>query len=181
MAEPELTLDDTHKRIAGIYVENDDLAAVWLSLNPDTGRVTIYDCCYWREVEPFSVLADSLNARGRYIPVAWNNVALAKKLLEDRGCNMLPDRTIDDGPMAEVSARDMQSKMRSRLLAVRRDCKEWQIEFDRFIKQNSKVPTSGFPLMSATRYAIENLKYARSQLAFQPRSRDTRKPRTAIV
>lgn len=176
-----MDLDDTHKRIAGLYAEDDEFAAVWLSLDPNTGRVLLYDCCYWREGEPFSVLADSLNGRGRYIPVAWNDEALAKQLLEERGCNMLPERSVDDGPMAEVSARELQAKMRARLFQVRRECREWQMEFERFVRQDSKVPKTGFPLMSATRYAIANLKYARSLQAFRPRSRDNRKPRTAIV
>src|SRR3546814_7216043 len=74
--------------------------------------VHMYDCCVFRR-EVLAVIAEGLNARGRWIPVAWESALkdMADKLL-DRGCNVLPEPVKDTDALAEGTPRDIEESLR---------------------------------------------------------------------
>ena len=158
-------IDSSYRRIAGVHVQEDGtVAAVWVALDKDTDCVHLYDCAkFSREV--LAVIGEGLNARGRWIPIAWEKSAkdMADKLL-DRGCNMLPEPSTDTDAMAEVVSRDVWERMRTDRFKVDKRLAEWLDEYRTFYREDSQVPKTGHPLMSATRHAISQLEYARRQM-----------------
>lgn len=148
------------KRIAGLRVQPDgDIACVWLAHDKDADTIHLYDACLFRR-EVLAVIAEALNARGRWVPVAWNDKATSDKLL-DRGCNMLPEAAQDSQAMAEVISRDIWERMRSGRWKVDKRLGEWIEDFETYNRDGQAVPTGTHPLMAATRHAVEQLEYAR--------------------
>lgn len=170
-------------RIAGVHlVENGDMGAVWLACDPISQSVNLYDCGVFK-YEVLPVLADALNCRGRWIPIAWEKGAktLSDKLLNDMGCNMLPEPCDDKTGVAEVMARDLWGSIRAGNFRVDDRCKDWMAELDSFrFEGGGQLPKEGFPLMAATRHAMTMLSYAKRQ--FQASKYSTRAPdQTAFV
>lgn len=164
------------KRIAGLHIADDGAwAAVWMALD-ENGVVHLYDCAHFKR-EVLAVIAEGLNARGRFIPVAWTNESMSQNLL-DRGCNMLPEKTDDSDEMAEVISRDILERMRTGRFKVEKRLSEWLEEFRTFNRDESKVPST-HPLMTATRYAMSELQYGRAEKGFQDRKKAV--PKLAIV
>lgn len=162
-------IEDGWRRIAGLYCKDSgEISAVWVAWDPDTDVAHIYDCCHFRREVP-AVIAEGLNARGRNVPIAWAQKEVADKML-DRGCNMLPESADDSAAMAELISRDIWARMRSGRFKVDRRQAEWLDEYKTFNRDGAKVPRDSHPLMTATRYAIGSLAYARSQ-------RETKKTR----
>ena len=127
------------RRICGLHCLDDGtVAAAWIAHDKDTDLVHLYDACVFKR-EVLAVIAEGLNARGRWIPVAWAEKDMAEKLL-DRGCNMLPDPVVDTDTVAEVVSRDIWERMRSGRFKVDRRLKEWLDEFKAFDRQEGKVP-----------------------------------------
>ena len=154
------------KRIAGLHCLPDgDFAAVWMARDGDNDVIHLYDACMFKR-EVLAVIAESLNARGRWVPVAWQNKEFAGRLL-DRGCNMLPEKTPDTDEMAEVISRDIWERMRSGRFKVDRRLQEWLEEFKTFKRDEQKVPRETHPLMSATRHAMGQIEFARAERAFK--------------
>ena len=152
------------RRIAGIEVGDDGtIACVWTAHDKKTDIIHMYDACIFRREVPV-VIAEGLNARGRWIPISWEAKAkdFADKLL-DRGCNMLPEPNKDSDTMAEVVSRDIWERMRTGRFKVDKRLKEWLDEFDTFHRKDSKVPKGTHPMMAATRHAMAMLDYARRQ------------------
>ena len=82
-------IEDHWQRIAGIHKKpNGEIAAVWLARDPDTDVVRVYDACLFKK-EVLAVIAEGLNARGRWVPISWKDKELAAAL-DERGCNMSP-------------------------------------------------------------------------------------------
>jgi len=172
-------IEGTWKRVVGMHVQSDgDLSFCWLALDKDTDTVHLYDACkFSREV--MAVVAEGLNARGRWIPIAYPVEAkeIAAQLL-DRGCNTLPEPYKEADAVREMTARDIQERMRTGRFKVDKRLKDWQDEFKTFYRDDSQVP-KGFPLMSATRHAMANLEWARSNM--KRRSSQNNYSRMAIV
>lgn len=150
------------KRIAGIHMDAEGLlAAVWLAHDKIADVVTVYDCCIFRG-EVFAVIGEGLNARGRWIPIAWERSAeeMAAKLTE-RGCNLMQEGVKESPAMAEVVSREIWERMRTGRFKVDKRLAEWLEEFDLFSKREGKIPVDSSPLMAATRYAIGQLSSAR--------------------
>jgi len=166
------------QRIAGLrFQANGDAAAVWMARDPDNDVVHVYDACrFTREVLP--VIADALNARGRWVPVAWENKEIADKLL-DRGCNMLPDRTVETDALAETMAREVWARSRSGRFKVDSRLKEWQDEFKTYNRVDEQVPRDTHPLMAATRYAVGSLEYARAERSWKQSTKTY--PKVAMI
>lgn len=153
-------IPDTWKRVAGMYVRDDgDIGCVWIARDKDRDLVHLYDACLFQR-EVIAVIADALNARGRFIPVAWTHKEMADALLE-RGVNMLPERCDDSDAAAEIAARDVWARMRTNRFKVERALQDWAQEFATYNREAQKVPRDTHPLMSATRYAVQMLPYAR--------------------
>lgn len=157
-------MDPNWKRIAGIHIQDEgEIAAVWFAHEAEVDRVHLYDCCVFRR-EVIAVVAEGLNCRGRWIPIAWpeGSKDITDKLLE-RGCNMLYDASKDTEAMAEVISRDIWERMRTDRFKVEERMAEWLDEYRSFYRQDSQVPKTAHPLMSATRHAIAQLQYAKKQ------------------
>lgn len=173
-------IDPRWRRIAGLHVQDEGtLAAVWIARDHETDTLHLYDCArFSREV--LAVIGEGLNARGRWIPIAWEKSAeeMSKKLL-DRGCNMLPDPIKETDAVAEVVSRDIWERMRTGRFKVDRRLAEWLDEYRNFYREDSQVPRTSHPLMSATRHAVSQLDYARRQA--QRGEKQTNFPNVTIV
>jgi hypothetical protein len=158
-------------RVAGVFFADDgSIACVWLAYERDTDMVHLYDAAKL-DREVLAVVGEALNARGRFIPVAWcgANKEFAKDLL-DRGCNTIHDAADDGDAMAEVITRTIWERMRSARFKVDRRLTEWLEEFQKFQRTNDgKVPRAGAPLMTATRLALQMLDRGRSTQASRTR------------
>lgn len=174
--------NENWKRIAGIHAEEDgSIGAVWLAHDTEVDVVHVYDSCIFRDQAlQFPVIADGLNARGRWIPIAWHKSAkeISDTLL-DRGCRMLPEPADETQEMAEVDNSQIFTRMQTYRMKVEERLGDWLDELDRYQKQDGKVPLNGYPLMSATRHAMNSLQYA---IKRNPRHlRRNNYPKVAIV
>jgi len=159
-------VDPSWRRISGMSLEDDGtLAVVWMALDRASDVIHLYDVAVFRR-EVLAVISEGINARGRWIPMAWESKAkdMADRLL-DRGCNMIPEPIKETQAGAEVSARDVWERMRTKRFRADKRLAEWIDESRGFYRQDSQVPLEGHPLMSATRHAVERLNYARRQAA----------------
>lgn len=153
------------KGIAGMHVsKTGEVSVVWLSHEPLVDDVTIVDAAIFKTEVPI-VIAESINARGRWIPVAWSHQEMADSLLE-RGCRVLPERTSDSDEMAEMVSRDIWERMRTQRLHFDKRLRNWAEEAAVLERTNGKIPKDPAPLMAATRIAMSELRYARRN---QPR------------
>jgi hypothetical protein len=156
---------ETHwKRIAGLYVmENGDSAAVWIAHDPLADVLHLYDCCLMVKEIPV-VVAEALNTRGRWIPVAWEKHAkgFSGELL-DRGCNMLPDAVDDADANAERVSREILERMRTGRFKADKRLKSWIDEYNTLYHDSTKIPRDSSPLMAATRMAVAMLDWAKRQ------------------
>lgn len=173
-------IDAQAKRICGIHLEEDGtLAAVWLAHDLLDDSVHLYDACLF-EREVVVVVAEGLNARGRWIPIAWHKKSkdCADDLLK-RGCKMLFEGSNDTDAFAEVISREIWERMRSHRFKVDKRLGNWLNEFKSFDKVDSKIPKGNYPLMAATRHAMSQLKFARRQMTKRKTQRIF--PKVAII
>ncbi len=164
------------KRICGIHVQEDgDLAAVWLAHDKETDTIHLYDSCMFK-AEVFAVIAEGINARGRNIPAVVLDSEVAEKL-QERGCRLVYQPEKETPTLVEITARDIEERMRSRRFKVDKRLTDWQDEYKTYYREGAKVPDS-HPLMVATRLAVANLKHAKGR----PVKRQQRNyPRIAIA
>jgi len=164
LAEARVTAGgDGMRRICGIHVEHDgQVAAVWLSHDKDVDRVHLYDCVK-HEREVLAVQAESIKRRGAWIPVAWNEGAkeIADRLLE-HGVNIIPESVKNKDQLAEATALEIWERMRTGRFRVKETLQDWLDEFSTYQRQDGSVPLDTHPLMNATRHAIANLEWART-------------------
>jgi hypothetical protein len=160
------------KRIAGLHrQESGDVAAIWMARDPDTDTVHLYECSLFRNDDKNPIIvAEGLNARGRFVPIAHNSKELAEKLIQ-RGCNMIPDPCKDKPAETEVISSEIAARMRSGRFRVDRRLAEWLDEYKSFYRDGAKVPVASHPLMSATRHAIECMEWARAQSSVRKNQR----------
>jgi hypothetical protein len=168
-------------RVAGIHTEDDGvIACVWLAFERDTDTVHLYDAAKFNR-EVLAVVAEALNARGRFIPIAWG--ASAKEFAADllaRGCNTMHDPADDGDAMAEVITRTIWERMRTARFRVDKRLAEWLDEFKKFERaSDGKLPRAGAPLMAATRRALQMLDRGRSTNS--SRARRNLYPNIAVV
>lgn len=150
------------RRISGVHVENQgEIAVVWLAHDKEADCVHLYDCAVFRR-EVLAVIAEGINARGRTIPMAWEGSAeeIVKKLKE-RGCKALYEGYKDTPAISEVTSRDLWERMRTGRFKVDKRNAEWLDEYRNFYREDGQVPQESFPLMSATRHAMAQIKHAR--------------------
>lgn len=151
---------------------------VWLALDPVTSVVHCYDAAVLRD-EVFAVISEAIGARGRNVPIAYSkkDQAFADKLREN-GLNTIPEACAEDSSLAEVLSRDLEQRMRASQFRVDKRVGEWLSEFNKYYRRDTKLP-DGFPLMAATRHAIEKLSWARPERL--PGVKRQNAPRLAIV
>lgn len=172
-------IEPHHKRIAGMHVTNTgDIALVWLAIDPDSNHIHIYDSSLFH-IEVPAVIADSINNRGRWIPVAWSHKEMKDQYLE-RGVRMLPDPSSSSDEMAETVSRELWERIRGGRISVDKRLKGWAEEAKSLQREKGKIPSDSHPLMAATRIAMQQIKYARRN---QPRStgKKLHRRRVAII
>lgn len=177
-----MTIDPYWKRIAGVHAQTDGtIGAVWLAWDTDIDLVHVYDACLFKR-EVLAVVIEGMNARGRWIPIAWpkSMKEISDKMLE-RGCNMTHEPVATSQEMAEAISLEVWERMRSHRMKVDKRLGEWLEEFKTFQRQGQKLPVETHPLMAATRYAVDLMRdYARRQQPKQ-RGKPTNYPEVSII
>lgn len=150
------------KRICGLHVEdNGDMSAVWMAHDTDTDCVHLYDTAKFVNVLT-PVIAQGLNARGRFIPISYpQGYEELMEDLRDSGCKLLPEGVKETDALAEVISRDILARQKTSRFKVDARLQDWLKELAPFRREDAKIPKTGYPLMSATRHAVANLKRAR--------------------
>lgn len=155
-------MSDSWWRICGLHVEEDGtVGVVWLGHDRTTSVIHCYDCALLKS-EPLAMISSCIGSRGRKIPLAWRkqDEPFAKKLELD-GIDVLPDPCHDNQSWAEVITREIWQKLRTSQFVLEENFGELRNEYELFNWNDSQVPMQGFPLMAATRHAIEKLDWAR--------------------
>lgn len=151
-------------RVAAIAPDGDGvIGAVWLAYERDTDTVHCYDACLFDRLH-LAVSAEGLNARGRFLPVAWPaKQALFKDEFLNRGVNMMHDAADDSDAMAEIISRTMLERMQTGRWRVERRLTEWLDQFAKAQRIEGPVAkATGIPLMAASRYALQMLDRGRA-------------------
>lgn len=162
------------KRIAGVdFGWDHPTAAVWLTWDADADCVYVHDCYRVKQATPI-IHAAAIKARGPKIPVAWPHDGLQHdkgsgeqlaELYRKQGVNMLPERAqfMDErGNGVEAGLMDMLDRMQTGRFKVAPHLHDWWEEFRLYHRKDGKVVKEGDDLMSATRYAIMSLRFARA-------------------
>ena len=168
------------RRIAGFHLEEDGtLGAVWLAHDTDASVVHLYDAALFTREVP-AIIYEGIAARGRHFPMAWRkkDAAMAEKM-DEAGIYTLADPCDDDPAMAEVISRDIWQRLRTSQFRVERRVGEWLEEYRKFYREGQAIPKAGFPLMAATRHAIEMLPYAQAE--FGAGTKTDNHPQMSIV
>lgn len=152
------------RRIAGFQAQDDgSIAVVWIAHDKEADTIHLYDSALFKR-EVLAVVAEGINARGRWIPISWHKEAkeISDKLL-DKGCNMLWEHVDASQPAIEAASLDIWERMRSKRFKVDKRLGEWLEEYRTFYRQDAKVPKNTHPLMAATRHAVGMLDCAKRQ------------------
>lgn len=162
------------KRIVGLDIGWDHpTAAVWLTWDADTDTVYVTDCYRVRQQTPI-IHAAAIKARGAKIPVAWPHDGMQHdkgsgeeiaQLYRKQGVAMLPERAQypdDRGNGVEAGCMDILERMETGRFKVAAHLSDWWEEFRLYHRKDGKVVKEGDDLMSATRYAIMSLRFAKA-------------------
>lgn len=152
-------------RICGIdFGWDHPFCAVWLAHDRDNDIVYVVDCYQVRRETP-PVHAAAINARGKWIPVAWPHDGLnAEKgsgeplgeLYRKHGVKMLPERAkfSDGSSSVETGVMTILERMRTGRFKVFSHLADWLNEFRLYHRKDGKIEKRSDDLMDATRYAI---------------------------
>lgn len=157
-------IEPTWKRIGAFHSEDSGtIGAVWLAHDTVTSVVHVYDVALFTTEVPV-VIAEAIGARGRHYPLAWSkkDKAFADQFL-DAGINVLAEPCTDAPAMIEALSREIWQMLRSSRLRVDKRVGEWLREYKAFSRDGTSIPNKGFPLMAATRHAVEMMNYARAE------------------
>jgi hypothetical protein len=137
-------------------------------------------CYRMREATPV-IHAAALRPWGK-IPVAWPRdgrretlegagIALAKQYTA-QGLDMLAVHAqfTDKSVSVEAGIADMLIRMETGRFKVFKHLNDWFEEFRLYHRKDGRVHKEGDDLMSATRYAVMMLRYAKTSLPPKPRS-----------
>ena len=157
-------IDPSWKRISALHVEDDGtIGAVWLAHDTGTQTLHCYDAAIFRQ-EVQAVVIEAIASRGRHYPMAWRKQDKAfADALQDAGVRMTYEPAEDNQSVAEVLSREIWQRLRTGQFRVERRVSEWIREHKNFDRKDSKVPMNGYPLMAATRHAIEKLSFAKPE------------------
>lgn len=161
-------------RICGIdFGISHPAAAIWLAWDRDTDKVYLYDC-YRKSGETPVYHAQAINARGKWIPVAWPHDGMQQGKSDGRplkdhyraaGVNMMKDsarydKDIGGAQPIEPAVMDILERMRTGRFKVFSTCSEWFEEMRMYHRKDGKIVPVNDDLMSATRYGIMMLRKA---------------------
>ncbi len=176
LREPAFRIPPHWARIAGLdFGWDHPTASVWLAWDREADAVHVYDCYRLREETPV-VHAAALRARGDWIPVAWpqdglqhdkgSGTALAEQYRR-QGVPMLPMHAqfADGSTGLEAGLADMLDRMKTGRLKVAEHLAEWWQEFRLYHRRDGRVVKEQDDLLSATRYALMMLRFAKAEPA----------------
>jgi phage terminase large subunit-like protein len=156
-------------------------AAVELVWDRDTDTVYVSRCYRIREATAV-IHAAALRPWGKELPWAWPRdgrretlegagIALAKQY-EAQGLDMLFQHAQfeDKSISVEAGIADMLIRMQTGRFKVFKHLNDWWDEFRLYHRKDGRVHKEGDDLMSATRYAVMMLRYARTSVPPKPRS-----------
>jgi phage terminase large subunit-like protein len=169
---PAFAIPKHWPRIAGIDFGWDHPAAsAWIAWDRDADIVYVYDCFRVKETTP-AQQAPTLNARGKWIPLAWPHDGLqhdkgSGEALADQyrqvEVNMLPDRAThapgpgqkegQGGNGVEAGVMDMLQRMQTGRWRVFDHLNDWFDEFRLYHRKDGRIVKLRDDLMSASRYA----------------------------
>ena len=162
-------------------------AFVALAHDRDTDTVYVYDA--WRTkgaqaiqagLTPIAHQVALINGKGyQHIPAAWPHDGLQrdkvsgvqlKEEYKKHGVNMLPERaTFEDGTNGvEAGLSQMLDRFQTRRLRVFSHLNEWFEELRLYHRKDGLVVKIDDDLMSATRYGVMMLRYAKSLAELEP-------------
>lgn len=171
--ELPVTLPNHWPRICGLdFGWDHPTAAAWLAWDRDTDTVHVYDAYRVREATPL-VHSAAVKSKGSWIPVAWPHDGLqhdkgsGEQLAEQyrkHGLAMLKERaTFPDGSNGvEAGLMEMLDRMQTGRLKVAKHLHDWWEEFRLYHRDDGKVVKENDDLMSATRYALMMLRFAKT-------------------
>lgn len=148
-------------------------AAVNMAWDRDTDRVYV-TACYRRAMEVPAIHAASIKAWGLWKPVAWphdglqhdkgSGVPLAEQY-RSHGLQMLEEQASHEegGNGVEAGLMEMLERMKTGRFLVFSDLNDWLEEFRLYHRKKGQVVKERDDLMSATRYALMMLRFARVQ------------------
>jgi phage terminase large subunit-like protein len=158
-------------RLCGLDIGWDHpTAAVWIAWDRDADVIHVYDCYRVKEQTPV-VHAAALNARGKWIPVAWphdglqhdpgSGITIAQQY-RDNGANLLKEKaTFPDGSNGlEAGIMDMLDRMKTGRFKVAAHLNDWWEEFRLYHRKDGEIVKVGDDLMAASRYALMMLRFA---------------------
>ena len=170
-------------RICGIdFGWDHPFAAVWIAWDRDTDTVYIYDA--YREKEALMPMqAAAINSRGDWIPCVWPHDGLQHDKKSGRPLsdlyrseyhvNMLRDpfsnppspgqQEGQGGNGVEVGIMAMLNRMEMNRFRVFKTLPLWFEEYRMYHRKDGKIVPFNDDLMSATRYACQSLRFARTK------------------
>lgn len=171
LREPQPTIPPHWPRICGLDIGWDHpTAAAWLAWDRDADVIHVYDAYRQKEQTPVFHAA-ALNARGKWIPVAWphdglqhdkgSGVSIAQQY-RDNGANLLAEKAEwpDGGNGVEAGVMEMLDRMKTGRFKVAAHLNDWWEEFRLYHRKDGQIVKEGDDLMAATRYAVMMLRYA---------------------
>jgi phage terminase large subunit-like protein len=176
---PAFRIPEHWARICGIdFGWDHPTAMVWIAWDRDTDKAYVYDC-YKASAKTVVEHAATVKSRGQWIPVVWPHDGMqsdkgsGKPLAQqyrEQGCEMLAEhfQNPGGGNAVEPGVQAMLTRMQTGTFFVFDHLTDWFTEFRQYHRQDGKIVKKYDDLMSATRYAVQSLRFART-LNFAPR------------
>lgn len=173
LIEDAPVLDRNWAHICGIdFGIGHPTAAVWLAHDRDGDVVHVY-AAYRRRDTPIETHAAAILSRGSWIPVAWPRDGRQRSQISGEpiageyrraGVNMLPEPASfeEGGDKLENGIAMMADRIATGRLKVSRSLGDWFTEYRMYHRKDGKVVKEDDDLLSATRYALMMLRYAKS-------------------
>ena len=178
-----IAIPDYWARIAAIdFGWDHPTAVVWLAHDRDTDIVYVYDCYRASNVLP-AVVAQAIKSRGDWIKVVWPHDGMrgdgrggittadqyrkmGVQMHYQQFCNPpAPDQEEGaSGNSIEPGVQHMLERMMTGRLKVVRTLNDWFQEARMYHRKDGKIVDSQDDLMSATRYAVQSLRFATTQV-----------------
>lgn len=148
-------------------------AAVKLAWDRDTDTIYVTACYRRREAVPV-LHAAAIKAWGEWIPVAWphdgyqHDKGSGEQIADqyrDAGVRMLDDKATHEegGNGVEAGLMEMLERMETGRLKVFAGLNDWFEEFRMYHRKDGKVVKERDDIMSATRYAVMMLRFAKTK------------------
>lgn len=171
---PAFAIPPHWPRIVGIdFGWDHPFACVWLAWDRDSDTLYVTDSYREREATPI-VHAAAIKPRGDWLPVAWPHDGLNSEKgsgeqlaasYRRQGLNMLHEHaTFEDGSNSvEAGLMQMLERMQTGRFKVFSHLADWFEEFRLYHRKNGQVVKEADDLLSATRYGLMCLRFARTK------------------